>query len=172
MTSRNPDRLRLQLEFLDSHSDVVMLETQIEFLIGNVPQRALRMPADHEEIESRLLKGRAGLCNPSLMFRTSAAINCLDYPAGLVGEDIDFSLQMCERGRVANFDRVLFQYRLQTAQSSMAKSKDAVRMSRYAAHRAYFRRKGLPAPSVDEFLQGASLISQWQWSMGAWELIQ
>jgi glycosyltransferase involved in cell wall biosynthesis len=167
-----PDRLREQMEYLDSHPDTVMVGTQIEFLIGNVAQRALGIPVDHDEIEARLLKGRAGLCNPSLMFRTAPALDCLDYPAGLVGEDIDFGLQMCERGRVANLDRVLFQYRLQSGQSSMTKSKAAVRMSCYAAYRASFRRNGLPSPSVEEFIRSSSLVSRWQWSFGAWELIQ
>ncbi len=167
-----PDRLYSQVGYLDSHPDVVLLGTQIEFLIGNVTQRALRMPLYHDEIEARLLKGRAGLCNPSLMFRTSVAVSCLDYPSRLVGEDIDFCLQMCERGLVANLDRVLFQYRLRPAQSSIARSKDAVRMNHYAANRASFRRNGLSAPTVDEFLQNASLITRGQWSIEAWELIQ
>lgn len=167
-----PDRLRSQLNYLDTHHEVVMLGTQIEFLIGNTAQRALTAPIDHELIQGRLLKGRAGVCTPSLMFRTAAAIQCWDYPSGFLGEDIYFCLRMCEQGRVANLDQVLLQYRLQDAQTSMAKSQEIIRMNHYAVYRAYCRRRGLSEPLLETFLLNASLIERWQWSAEAWELIQ
>jgi glycosyltransferase involved in cell wall biosynthesis len=166
------DRFASQVEYLDAHPDVVILGTQIEFLVGTVSQRALHAPLDHEEIEARLMKGRAGLCHPSLMFRTAAAIACGGYPAGRFGEDFDFFLRMCEQGRTANLDRVLFQYRLQAAQISMARSNELIRINHFAAWRATCRYKGLQEPSFDDFLQNASLISRWRWTMEAWELIQ
>ena len=167
-----PDRLLLQFGYMNTHPDVVILGTQIEFLIGTVTQRALSMPADHGEIEARLLKGRAGLCNPSLMFRTAAAIACGGYPTGVVGEDTDFCLRMCEMGRAANLDGVLFQYRLQVAQTSMARTKEVILVNQFAAYRASRRRKGLPAPTLDEFARNISLIGRWRLSIEAWELIQ
>ena len=167
-----PDRLALQVEYLDAHPEVVLLGTQIEFLIGDVAQRAFTAPVDHDGIEARFLKGRAGLCHPSLMFRTATAIACGGYPAGVFGEDLEFCLRMCEVGRVANLDRVLLQYRLQAAQTSMARSKEVVRVSSYAAYRASCRRKGKPEPALDEFLQSASWFNRFQWSKEAWELIQ
>lgn len=168
----HPDRLRLQLEYLDNHPEVVMLGTQFEFLIGEVTQRALSAPIDHDEIEARLLKGRAGLCNPSLMFRTAAAFCCLDYPSGLLGEDTYFCLRMCKLGRAANLEQNLLQYRLQVAQTSMAKSKEIIRANHYAAYRASCRHKGLPVTTLDEFLRNASLINRGRWSIEAWELVQ
>lgn len=168
----NPERLMSQLEYLDAHPDIVMLGTQFEFLVGTAPQRAPAVPVDHDRIDARLLKGRAGLCHPSIMFRTAAAIACGGYPTGVVGEDLDFCLRMCEQGRAANLDRVLFQYRLQGAQTSMARSKEVVRVSNYAAHRASCRRSGLPEPALDEFIRNASWLSRCRWSKEAWELIQ
>ena len=167
-----PNRLLAQLEYLDSNPNVVMLGTQFEFLIGTVAQRAPRTPLDHDAIEARLMKGRAGLCHPSLMFRTEAAKACGGYPAGVFGEDIDFCLRMCEYGRTANLDRVLLQYRLQSMQTSMAQTREVIRVSRYAACRASCRRSGLPIPTLEEFLQDASAISQGRWTFDAWELIQ
>src|SRR5579859_1449928 len=121
-----PDRLRAQMDYLDSHPEAVILGTQFEFLVGVVPQRAPAVPLGHDGIEARLLKGRAGLCHPSLMFRTAAAITCGGYPTGVFGEDLEFCLRMCELGRAANLDKILFQYRLQGAQTSMAKSREVV----------------------------------------------
>ncbi|MGB7548741.1 MAG: glycosyltransferase [Terracidiphilus sp.] len=167
-----PDRFRSQLEYLDAHPEVVMLGTQIEFLVGAVAQRTFGAPTDHIEIETRLLRGRAGLCNPSLMFRTAAAIACGGYPAGVIGEDTDFCLRMCEQGRAANLDRILFQYRLHAAQISQARSKELIRANQYAAYRAICRRQGLPEQELDTFLRNASLIDHWRWSVEAWELIQ
>lgn len=118
------------------------------------------------------MRGRAGLCHPSLMFRTADALACGGYPIGVFGEDLEFCLRMCERGRAANLERVLLRYRLQVSQTSMAKSKEVVRVSRYAAYRASCRRKGLPEPAMDDFLRRASWLTRFQWSKEAWELIQ
>jgi glycosyltransferase involved in cell wall biosynthesis len=167
-----PDRFLSQLEYLDAHPDVVMLGTQLEFLVGTVGQRALCVPVGHDDIETRLLKGRSGLCNSSLMFRTAAAIACGGYPAGVVGEDIDFCLRMCEQGRAANLGRVLLQYRLHTAQTSLARCRELILATRYVAYRTICRRKGLPTPTLDSYFLNASLISRWRWSIEAWELIQ
>ena len=166
------NRFKYQVEYLDAHPDVVMLGTQIEFLIGTVAQRALRAPVDHEAIEARLMKGRAGLCHPSLMFRTAVAKACGGYPSAALGEDFDFYLRMCDSGRAANLDRVLLQYRLQTSQATMAKTEQVIRVNHYSAHLASCRRKGLPTPTLDEFLKSASLMSHTSWMLEASELIQ
>jgi glycosyltransferase involved in cell wall biosynthesis len=171
-----PDRLLSQVNYLDAHPAVVMVGVQIEFLIGSVSQRALSVPIDHEEIHARLLNGRAGLCQPSVMCRNAAAIACGGYsggyPAGFLGEDIDFCARMCEQGRAANLDKVLLQYRLHVAQTSLARSKEIICMNRYAAYRAICRRKGLPVPVLDEYIHKAPLRRRWEWSVEAWELIQ
>jgi glycosyltransferase involved in cell wall biosynthesis len=167
-----PDRFLLQLAYLDAHPDVVMLGTQFEFLIGNTHQKALLAPTRHEEIENKLLKGQAGLCNPSLMFRTASAIACGGYPSGVVGEDIDFCLRMCEQGRASNLDRILVRYRLHSSQTSLARSKDLISAARFASHRAILRRKGLPVPLFEKFRRDASMISRWRWSAEAWMLVQ
>lgn len=166
------ERFKSQIEFLDAHPDVVMLGTQIEFLIGTVAQRALKAPVEHEAIEARLMKGRAGLCHPSLMFRTAIAKACGGYPSTALGEDFDFYLRMCDFGRAANLDQVLFQYRLQTSQATMAKTRQVINVNHYSAHIASCRRRGLPVPTLDEFIRNASLINHASWMLEAWELIQ
>ena len=167
-----PDRFLHQVEYLDSHSDVVMLGTQFEILAGRAIQRALKAPIEHRQIESRLLQGQAGLCNPTLMFRTAAVIACGGYPGGYLGEDIDFCLRMCEQGQVTNLNRVLLQYRSHAAQTSLAKHRDVVNANRYSAFRAVCRRKGMPEPAFETFLRNASVVDRWRWSAEAWEMVQ
>jgi glycosyltransferase involved in cell wall biosynthesis len=167
-----PDRLLSELEYLDVHPDVVLVGTQIEFLIGTVSQQAFAAPLRHGEIEDRLLNGRAGICHPSLMYRAAAAIACGGYPTGVFGEDIDFCLRMLEHGRAANLDQVLFQYRLHQAQASLARCSEMIGANRYAAYSATCRRNGLQAPTLGAFLCNASLIRRLQWSLEAWELTQ
>ena len=166
-----PDRFRLQINYLDDHPDVVMVGTQIEFLIGSSPQRALRTPTDHDQIEGHLLKGRAGFCSPSLMFRRKHSLACESYPAGIFGEDIHFCLSMCELGRVANLDEILFRYRLHVSQTSLARSREVASANSYAAYRATCRRKGASPLTFDSFLHDATLTERWQWSIEAWTLI-
>ncbi|MGD0913338.1 MAG: glycosyltransferase [Terracidiphilus sp.] len=167
-----PDRFVSQLRYLEAHPEIVMVGTQIEFLIGNVAQKALAAPCGHDGIRARLLKGRAGLCHPSLMFRTAAAVACGGYPTGIIGEDIDFCLRMCERGRAANLNRVLFQYRLHAAQLCQARSRELVSFNRYAAYLSTCRRMGIPEPGFKSFVQSASFIDRCRWSIEAWELTQ
>lgn len=167
-----PDRLQIQLEYLDAHPDVVMLGTQIKFLVGNASQRALSAPTDHQGIQARLLQGHAGVCHPSLMFRVKSALAAGGYPTWALGLDIEFCLRMCEQGRVANLDQILYQYRFHAKQTSSARYRELIGANRYAAHRAICRRKGLPEPTLDTFLHNASIINRWRWSAEAWELQQ
>jgi glycosyltransferase involved in cell wall biosynthesis len=166
------ERFRSQIAYLDAHPDVAFVGTQIEFLIGDVKQRGLAAPVDHNEIEERLLSGRAGICHPSLMYRREAAIACGGYPTGVFGEDIDFCLRMMEYGRSANLDDILFQYRLHRNQASLARCKELISANQFAAYKAKCRRDRVPQLSMGEFLQGASLLTKLKWSLEAWELTQ
>lgn len=166
------DRLRLQLEYMEAHPDVVMLGTQVEFLVGNARQTALNAPLAHEGIRGRLLKGHAGVCHPSLMLRTQTAMAVGGYPTWSLGLDIEFCLLMCEQGKVANLERVLYQYRFHPNQTSSAHYKGLIGANRWAAYRAICRGRGVPEPSLEEFRKQSSWLERWRWSSEAWELNQ
>jgi glycosyltransferase involved in cell wall biosynthesis len=167
-----PGRFAAQIEFLEANPNIVMVGTQVEFLIRNRVQKALRVPTNHDDIRSRLFVGRAGLCHPSVMFRTGAAIACGGYPVGIIGEDIDFFLRMCEQGTVANLDQALLRYRLHVGQLSQTKCRELVSANRYAGYCARCRHRGLPPQSFHEFLRDSSLINRWRRDAEAWELLQ
>lgn len=167
-----PNRLLSQVAYLETHPDVVMVGSQIEFVVGEAVQRALPVPLDHNGIERRLLRGQAGLCHPSLMFRTSVAMSVGGYPVGVLGEDIDFCLRMCEAGRVANLGQILFRYRIHRAQTGLANSRLLCLANHYAAHRALCRRSGRHEPSFDVYLAGLPPAAHLHLYIEAWSLRQ
>jgi glycosyltransferase involved in cell wall biosynthesis len=167
-----PNRLELQMAYLENHPEVVLVGTQIDLLIEGRPQKALSVPMDHEQIHARLMEGRAGLCNPCVMFRTKEALNCCDYPNGLLGEDIDFCLRMSELGTIANINMVLFQYRMHAAQTSLSRVREIVRANSYAAYLATCRSLGKPMPTFGEFVLHASWKDRRRWTGEARTVIQ
>ena len=167
-----PDRLFSQIEYLDAHPEVVVLGTQIQFIVGKTIQRAFRVPAEHREIERRFLQGQAGMCHSSMMMRLAAARAAGFYPEGMIGEDMEFCLRLCELGCAANIDKVLVSYRLHTSSICVSKSRDLIRANHFASHRAFCRRNRIPEPIYDAFLREASWIDSWRWSMEAHALTQ
>jgi glycosyltransferase involved in cell wall biosynthesis len=166
------NRLEIQATYLDNHRGVVLVGTQLELLIGDRVEKALSVPTDHANIHARLMQGRAGVCNPSLMFRTEESLKCLDYPSYLLGEDIDFCLRMCELGTIANINMVLFQYRMHSANTSLARAQEMVHANSYAAHLATCRCLDKPMPTFDEFVHHASWKDRRRWAGEARTVIQ
>lgn len=168
----HPDRLQIQVEYLDAHPDVVLVGTQIHFLVGATIQKAYRVPLEHAEIERKFLQGQAGMCHSSLTLRVASAGAVGFYPERAVGEDIEFCLRMCEQGRIANIDKVLVQYRIHGSATSVTKSAELVRALHFACHKVICRRTGLPELSMDAFLRSASWTDRWRWLLEAKALIQ
>jgi glycosyltransferase involved in cell wall biosynthesis len=166
-----PDRLRSQVEYLDSHPDVLLLGTQIQFIVGETIQAAFRVPTEHREIEQKFLQGQAGMCHSSLMIRVAAARAAGFHPGGAIVEDIEFCLRVCELGRVANLDKLLVSYRIHTSSICVTKSLGLVRANHFASHRAACRRNGVPEPSFDAFVRAASRIDRFRWFIEAQALV-
>lgn len=162
-----PDRLRQQVEFMDAHPDVVLSGTQLDFLAGEIWQAGMPAPTTHEGILARLRKGQAGFCHPSMILRRDVALAVGGYPTWTLGLDIEFCLLMCEAGKVANLDKVLYQYRFHEGQTSTAKFRGLVSANRWAARRAVCRAKKLPEPTLEEFLKQTPFYRRWQWSAEA-----
>jgi glycosyltransferase involved in cell wall biosynthesis len=167
-----PNRLAIQIAFLEDHPDTVMVGTQFNFLILGTIQRALRAPAEHAQILARLMKGRAGLCTPSLMFRRNNALACIDYPDGHLGEDIYFCLRMCDQGTVANLDKILMLYRMHSDQTSLSRTKEIVIGNHYAVHLAVYRGLGKAPPRFEDFILETTWKDRWRWAEEARTITQ
>jgi hypothetical protein len=147
----NPDRLRTQLDYLDKHLDTVMLGTQVAFIAGRRQFPGPRKPVKHDEIQRGLRLGRITVCHAACMFRTSALRNVGGYRIQGAGQDIDLFLRMCEAGRAANVDAVLYQIRVHAQSVNCVVPDQVARGRAYAIECASCREKGSPEPSVEEF---------------------
>lgn len=146
-------RLEIQLKYMEQHPRVVMLGTQFVFMIGDRLQSAIPAPLDHRRIEERLLTGKAGVCHPTILVRTSVARAVGGYRIKGAGEDVDFCLRMCERGEAANVPDMLHKYRLHLSSLGVSRCAEIRRGYAYAIETARCRREGRIEPDVDAFFE-------------------
>ncbi len=147
----DPRRIELQLAYLNAHPEVVMLGTQIRFTAAGKTVKAGLAPLDHEGIHQRLLNGKAGVCHPSIVFRTRVARDIGGYRISGAGEDIDFCLRMCEQGKVANLPEILYSYRITRSSIGISQRPELARGYEFATLCAKLRSQSLPEPSFEEF---------------------
>ncbi|CAN7570713.1 glycosyltransferase [Cupriavidus necator] len=146
-----PRRLELQIRFMESNPEVVLVGGQIQFIVGDRYCAAGRMPMGHEEIINELMRSRFPLCHPAILFRKSAAGSVGGYRVNGAGEDLDFFLRMGEVGLLANISEPVLNYRIQTQSLSMRHARDLNKGYTFAVENAFRRRNELPEHSFEEF---------------------
>jgi glycosyltransferase involved in cell wall biosynthesis len=146
-----PNRLARQLEALE-HSAAAIVGTQIELLIGARIRQGGVLPLRHASIRRALLTGFPAFCHPSVMFRTSAAIQCGGYRLAGAGEDLDFFLRITECGDGLNLAEVLHRYRLHDQSTSLRHFEDVKRSYSYAVDCAAARARGWSEPTPEQHL--------------------
>jgi glycosyltransferase involved in cell wall biosynthesis len=137
-----PDRLAVQVAFLDAHPEVVVCGGWAGTMGGAMP--AIRPPADDEHARVLGFFGMPVLY-PTAMFRATAVrdggARCPDgwrHP----GMDRLFMLDLGDRGRYANLQRPLITYRV--GEQNMRHGRDPVADERVLC-RAVFDRYGIAA---------------------------
>jgi len=146
-----PDRIAAQIEYLEAHPDVVMVGSQVDFLLERKIIQGHRMPLDHDKIVHSLMLGRPVICHPSIMVRMSAVRRVGGYRIARAGQDFDFWLRLAEAGQIANMDKVLLHYRIHM-NSIVATKRDSIRCGKsYAIECAKWRARRLPEPEYDDF---------------------
>lgn len=148
-----PSRLEEQLKYMEQHEDVVMLGTRLAFIVKDRIIKAFNVPLEHKNINSRLMTGKAGVCHPSLMFRTQGIKATGGYRISGAGQDIDLCLRLCEIGRVANLDRVLHYYRVHENSLALNKQEELRCAYAYGIECAKRRRRSLDEPKLDKFVK-------------------
>jgi glycosyltransferase involved in cell wall biosynthesis len=88
--SSRPDRLRLQMEFLDAHPEVGVLGGCYLVIDQRRNERFVRMPPERHEQIARAMANRIPFCHSVVMFRKAAWREAGGYPA--VDKLIDFRL--------------------------------------------------------------------------------
>lgn len=109
-----PDRLALQLAYMQAHPDVAVLGSDYE-RIDATGQRidTVTLPHDNTGIRQALLRGNP-LCHPSVMFRRAVVLAAGGYLGGIYAQDYDLwaRLAVDPTVRFANLSKVCLRYRM------------------------------------------------------------
>jgi glycosyltransferase involved in cell wall biosynthesis len=144
----HPDRIRLQVRYLDAHPECVAVASWFEHIdsAGRV-LGSVRAPTDPDELADELRHRRNLIAHSSLLVRRAAFEAAGGYREDLdVALDVDMILRLLEHGKIGCVDAYLCRWRidLRAGPDRMAKhrrQKIAATAARAAAER---RRLGLP----------------------------
>lgn len=162
------DRFVRQVEFLDTHTDVGLVASDVQVIDEHGQPMALEMfvsPCDNESIQ-QLLVDHNCLCQGSVMFRRPwlEAIGLYDETLNYT-EDYDLWLRMSEVARVEKLPDKLYWYRRHSESVSFRHYGLQTLHSAIALEKAYERRTTarLPRPSLmwiaDIYLRAAELCA-------------
>jgi glycosyltransferase involved in cell wall biosynthesis len=148
----SPSRFEEQLRYLESHPEVHLLGTQLEYFVDE-PERsgfAPRLPLDHEAIEEALMRREHAICHPTTLFRTES-LRALGGYQPIVAEDWDLFLRLSERHRLANLPAVLHKMRLHETSTTSQRWGRYARSAEHAIACSRARRRGEPEPERSAF---------------------
>ena len=111
-----PDRVRQQVEYFDSHPEVVLLGSWARLIADDSTLVGeLRVPTDQRAVGAEVAAGRNPFLHPTVMFRRLEARTSGPFDArmdGVGGEDAVFLHNLCRLGQAANLPLPLVRYRL------------------------------------------------------------
>jgi hypothetical protein len=115
-----PDRLAMEVQFLDSHPHVGVVGTATQWVDPQAnPLWIHRVPTEDSEIKRDLL-ARCPFVQTSVMFRREAFASVGGYRAPFApSEDYDLWVRISEHFECANLDQVLVKYRIHPHQLSL-----------------------------------------------------
>jgi glycosyltransferase involved in cell wall biosynthesis len=134
-----PTRLAAQQEFLDTHPDVALVGSSVEWRRDDGSFAfAMTLPSEHSSI-ARAMRYTVCLIHPTVMFRTTVvrAVGkySTSYPAA---EDLEFFWRIVSSFRVANLPDVLLVTRFDPAGISITRRRRQLR-SKLRIQLEYFR---------------------------------
>ncbi|TVQ19765.1 MAG: glycosyltransferase family 2 protein [Leptolyngbya sp. DLM2.Bin15] len=137
-----PDRLALQVQFLEDHPEVVCLGGAHDLIDGDGRLLTrLHLPEQDEEIQSLALAGHGSICHPCAMIRRSVLKDLGGYDEAMISaQDLDLWLRLGERGQLANLPDAILKYRLHANSVSQNRSLEQRQNARIACERAWQRR--------------------------------
>ncbi|NIC41033.1 glycosyltransferase [Aquabacterium sp. A08] len=121
-----PDRLGLQVAYLDSNPQCVCVGSAVE-LMDELGRKLVVWPQypDNETIQREALKGHTTICHPAATMRKDALVASGGYRASMYPtEDLDLWLRLGELGQLANLPKVLLRYRMHSGSISGQAAKD------------------------------------------------
>jgi len=146
-----PNRLELQVRFLNEHPKAVLVGSQFQFFASGRLAKATPLPTEDAKIRHHLSHGSPVLCHPAILFRTTAALSAGGYRTEGVGEELDFFLRMGEFGEIRNTPQILHYYRVSQESVSVASVSALSEAHQYALSCWRMRASGQPEPPLPEF---------------------
>ena len=148
----NPERLALQVSFLEKHSEVALLGGGADLIDENGTSfMPMSPPCLHKEIIEKIFLGSCFI-HPSVMFRTNVVRKLGGYRAeALHAEDYDLWLRIIQYHEVANLAEKLIQYRVhpgQVSQRQLRQQRSSADNARFEAYNR-FKQMGTPIPDDD-----------------------
>lgn len=169
-----PDRLAVQLQFMDRHPEVVAYGSRV---IGIDPYGCelfrSEHKADHEAIDAELLNGVGwAIVHPAAVLRREAVEAVGRYRQQFQWvEDLDLFLRLSERGQLANAEAFLLNYRQHTESVNRTRTAEQARLADAAVRDAYARR-GRPVPHGWKFVPKPRPAKEAQLRTWAWKAMK
>ena len=138
-----PDRLRLQVAFLDAHPRVAAVGGQATLMLADgTPGPSTGLPCDPAAIR-RFLGTMSPFAHPAVMLRRHDALAAGGYrPRIEPAEDYDLWLRLAERFDLANLPDVVLRYRLHAGQATAERFEAVAVATLIAKAAARMRRAG------------------------------
>jgi hypothetical protein len=155
-----PDRLKWEVEFLETHRDVGLVGGATEWIDATGKGWGLhRCPTDDREIKSAIAAYHP-FYHPALLIRREAFGLVGGYrPAFAPAEDYDLTMRISEHFPCANLERVVLKYRIHAHQQSLQRRKQQSYGRLAAQVSANIRRASRPDPLDSAQEITASLLS-------------
>lgn len=147
----SPERLAIQVKFLDDNPDIGLVGGQIERLGVKRSGLVSNFPLEHDAIVDALMLNHHALCNPTVMFRRELFNQLGGYWEHDIAEDWDMFLRMSEITRLANLPDVVLSYRFHTGSINGRRIVEAQLYNEYAAECARRRNARESSITMDEF---------------------
>ncbi len=141
------DRLRLQVEFLESHPQVALLGGAVEWMDSSgKPFGVHRHPSGDREIKAELPAHNV-LWHPTTMMRKDPFAVVGGYRrAFMCSHDYDLALRFAEKYECANLEEIVLRYRVHAVQLTSDRHQQQTLCKLAAQVSASKRRKGEPDP--------------------------
>ncbi len=160
-----PDRLARQVALLQQQPEIVCVGGYYDMINGQGKLIThITVPTQDVDIQDHLLSGRTVIQHSCAMIRHAALreVGGYDYATPLA-EDLDLLLRLGERGKLANLEDVILNYRVHPKSTSAKRLRQMTVAVRDVCQRAWQRRGLLPRPCEDAELRYYEMILRCGW---------
>lgn len=152
----DPERMRLQADFLDEHPDVVIVGCQLHHFVEAGDTQTTTLPLGHKEILQGLRHGIHTVSHPTTMWRRSLLDDIDGYLWPGAGEDWSLLLEAARYGKLANLPGALYSRRLHPGSSSASGGEQVLQGFAFARKRYEKFLEGEMDYTREQYLQDVS----------------